>query len=1789
MNLFRSAFLAAAMAQAVSADVIINEIVATNSDRLLVRESGEPPRVGNSISWHKSAFDDALWKTGPGPFGFGNVGVVLGTNVASSVFSRTPSLYLRKKFSVSSGNAGSGTTLQLAIRYNDGFIAYLNGKEIARRNMGFPGMFAYRDQTSFSTSGNGLTTINIGAANQNLVSGENTLAIQVHNNAVTGGGSDSLLLAADLKLQSGAVLSDGATNWRYFGGNAEPSGGLIDHGLLAQDLGSSVLIPWTTRAFNDSAWQTGIGPVGFERSDPPDYTLGVNLQAEMFNITPSVYIRSAFTVSQAEADSSFPLSLNADYDDGLIVFVNGKEVLRRNMGTSDTVVPHDATATGFHNATGDNGVATAVDETVSLGAAKTFLKPGENVLAIQVHNSAVNSSDVIAMVTLSSTGSSPRALVSPNDAVRYFVGTDEPATPAEEEDTSPGEEPSDSENDWIELHNNGTVAVSLDGWTLSDDPDELGMWSFPAGASIPANGYYIVLATDLNLTPAEDGTTYPHTNFKLSSGGDRLFLTDAGGNPADAIANDYPAQSWRFSYGRQTDGGFGYLGLATPGGPNAGPALDVSPAAPAFSIQGGFHPAAVSVALSSTTSGAEIRYTTDGSDPTDGVVYTSPVSISSNGILRARSFAADSIPSEIVTHTYLIGENASRQGLAAICLGGDERLTFYGPNASGGPSDGEGIFSINGGRYSGNIWEADGDSSAFHYPSLRGRAGEKPATLEFLPVAGAPLRNGIGLRISGSGFSRPRYRLNSSPDEIFPATASTQKPSFNMYFRSEFGDRPIEYPFFPGHGVQKFQDIRIRAGKNDISNPFIKDEMLRRIFINTGQEGSFGSFNTLWINGVYKGFYNMTERLREGFMQEHHGGEELWDVQQVNEFSDGDPVHWNAMWAYLRSADLSSVAGYEGVKEYLDVDNYIDYILVNAYAAMWDWPNNNWVAGRERSSLGRWRFYMWDAEGAFGQSGRNTTYNTFTSDLTLSTSEANTTSNKYIPALYTLLKNSPEFRLRFADRAQKQLFNDGALVKSNMTSIFNELKNEINPIMQDTIGQTVSEGFHNSWVVSDSRRNNLFSQMTSQGTWPSTPAPTANQHGGGISAGFQMVLSTSESGAEIYFTTDGSDPRAPGGAVVGVEYTTPVAINASTRVRARVRPTSGNWSPEIDLSFAVPFAQPTFLPTGDGDWTSDANWSSSPAPYPNGDALAAAIPGAFSDERKVDLRAPVTIGSLVFQQGDSENRTRVRDRSSGNSLSFSDSSGNASVVVEGNGEGFAEFEVEAGVVLASDLTLDVRNILGDPEHGALRLREQWSGAGGLVKTGPGIASMTGEGKIYSGPTTITQGVLNVSEPASPVNSPSISVMPGGQLRLSSGTDPGEAARAYSFGGPITIRGNGRGPEIADGQNQGKAGAIRYEVPGTTNRASVSAPVVLSGPADIHVANAGNVLEFSGPVTGNFALSKTGGGTMKLSGDNSARTFPTLVENGSLEISGVNGYPVFLSPTGILRGHGVVGPVSGEGRILIPSTRLDAPSSTASSYSLIFGKTGLPLPSIPDASGNSAFFVDSAPTGILSIDLYLTDVSPANGAIYQGGIITPVSADLGSAIRDANISVFVPDAGGSIDFEGSKWSPLASWTLTSSATTLPPGSPWSMGRVLELRIGNGPPVDFNQWRDAQFTDPGDLGNPLVSGPFAKPFGDGVTNLMRYAMSVPPGADASSYLPVHASSGENHGLSFPFESGRDDINVVVEVTDNLLDWSGADALFDSAIDFPPPAADGRITILDSGPVVDKRFYRVRVSQK
>jgi hypothetical protein len=103
--------------------------------------------------------------------------------------------------------------------------------------------------------------------------------------------------------------------------------------------------------------------------------------------------------------------------------------------------------------------------------------------------------------------------------------------------------------DWIELHNTGSTAVDLDGYSLSDDPADPTRWSFYGDASIAPNDYLVVFASNDDLV---DPAGYYHTNFKLSAGGDYIGLYDPAGNLLSSLGSDgvnYPPQVSDISYG----------------------------------------------------------------------------------------------------------------------------------------------------------------------------------------------------------------------------------------------------------------------------------------------------------------------------------------------------------------------------------------------------------------------------------------------------------------------------------------------------------------------------------------------------------------------------------------------------------------------------------------------------------------------------------------------------------------------------------------------------------------------------------------------------------------------------------------------------------------------------------------------------------------------------------------------------------------------------------------------------------------------------------------------------------------------------------------------------------------------------------------------------------------------------------------------------------------------------------------------------------------------------------------
>ncbi|MCG3148115.1 MAG: hypothetical protein PCFJNLEI_01557 [Verrucomicrobiae bacterium] len=175
--------------------------------------------------------------------------------------------------------------------------------------------------------------------------------------------------------QAERVIGEG-DSWRYYKGSSTPptQGGTN----------------WTQVGFVDSTWG-GPAPGGFGYGDADDLTVFSDMQ----NSYASVFIRRSFTITDTNGISR--LSLGADYDDGIVVYLNGTEVARRNMpgGT----VTHTTLASGNHEASRGEGSGTPNEkEFIALNPA--VLLNGNNVLAVSGHNTSLGSSDFSLIVEL---------------------------------------------------------------------------------------------------------------------------------------------------------------------------------------------------------------------------------------------------------------------------------------------------------------------------------------------------------------------------------------------------------------------------------------------------------------------------------------------------------------------------------------------------------------------------------------------------------------------------------------------------------------------------------------------------------------------------------------------------------------------------------------------------------------------------------------------------------------------------------------------------------------------------------------------------------------------------------------------------------------------------------------------------------------------------------------------------------------------------------------------------------------------------------------------------------------------------------------------------------------------------------------------------------------------------------------------------------------------------------------------------------------------------------------------
>ena len=177
--------------------------------------------------------------------------------------------------------------------------------------------------------------------------------------------------------------------------------------------------------------------------------------------------------------------------------------------------------------------------------------------------------------------------------------------------------------DWIELYNTSNSDIDLNGWYLTDKPNNLTKWQFPSSFIVSANSVAIIYCSGLD----EINGGVAHSNFKITQTkfNEVFVLSDASGSIVDSISV-VPAQK-SHSRGRDINGGstWSLFTTATPNANNTGAMLEYAPM-PSFSQTSGYYSGPFDLTLSSTDPNALIYYTTDGSRPDNTAnLYAGPL------------------------------------------------------------------------------------------------------------------------------------------------------------------------------------------------------------------------------------------------------------------------------------------------------------------------------------------------------------------------------------------------------------------------------------------------------------------------------------------------------------------------------------------------------------------------------------------------------------------------------------------------------------------------------------------------------------------------------------------------------------------------------------------------------------------------------------------------------------------------------------------------------------------------------------------------------------------------------------------------------------------------------------------------------------------------------------------------------------------------------------------------------------------------------------------------------------
>ncbi len=451
-------------------------------------------------------------------------------DVEAQMYNKNSTCYIRIPFFLND-RGDDFNFLTLRIRRDDGFIAYLNGIEVARRN--FNGTPRWNSSATASYSDSQAVQfedIDISASLSALRQGGNLLAIQGLNTSVT---SSDFLICAELIAGKG-----GAANGAALPTAQQYTGPVV----LAESvhIAARALSGTTWSALNEATFAVGpvadnlrISEIMYNAQDPNEefielanagsqninlnlvsFTDGIDFTFGSLELATGEYVVVVRDKNTFEARYGGVTNIAGQYSGSLN---NAGERITLQDAIGQTILDFSY-KDGWQSITDGEGYSLTVTDPTNPDPGSWDAKDSWRASAYAGGSPGRDDSGIIP---------DPGAVVI-NELLAHSH---------------------DTASDWIELYNRTGITIDISGWFLSDSKDNLLKYEIASGTII-APGEYLVFYQDLHFGNAENpGSREP---FALSENGERLYLSSAGNGTLTGYRDvqDFDASATGVSLGR---------------------------------------------------------------------------------------------------------------------------------------------------------------------------------------------------------------------------------------------------------------------------------------------------------------------------------------------------------------------------------------------------------------------------------------------------------------------------------------------------------------------------------------------------------------------------------------------------------------------------------------------------------------------------------------------------------------------------------------------------------------------------------------------------------------------------------------------------------------------------------------------------------------------------------------------------------------------------------------------------------------------------------------------------------------------------------------------------------------------------------------------------------------------------------------------------------------------------------------------------------------------------------------